>query len=175
MIENTIIPELGYIPVQKLNSFQIQTFLNKLTTKMKCISVKKIYLVIHASLKQAVINNLIIKSPCIGVNIPKDKDKPSKYVTAFTIKQQKLIMDNASLTKAKNEILFALYTGMRIGEIVSLYVSDIDLKNKTITVNKNCVNFMWIMKKQKLQNLREKYLQQKLILLQELSPLYLIG
>jgi len=30
---------------------------------------------------------------------------------------------------------------MRVGEIISLYVSDIDFKNKTINVNKNCLGY----------------------------------
>jgi integrase len=140
-IENTITPELGYIPLQKLNSFQVQTFLNKLIENMKSVSVKKVYLVLHASLKQAVINDLIVKSPCLGVTIPKDKNNPSKPATAFTIEQQKLIIENAHISSCKNEILLAIYTGMRVGEIISLYVSDIDFENKTININKNCIKY----------------------------------
>ncbi|MDD2627267.1 MAG: tyrosine-type recombinase/integrase [Clostridia bacterium] len=55
--------------------------------------------------------------------------------------QQKLIIQYVNLSRATNETLLALYTGMRVGEIISLYVSDIDFKNKTINVNKNCSNY----------------------------------
>lgn len=61
--------------------------------------------------------------------------------TAFTIDEQKMIITYAHMSKAKNEILLALYTGMRVGEIVSLYVSDIDFKNRTISVNKSQVDY----------------------------------
>jgi integrase len=140
-IEHELNPNLGDIPIQKLNSFQIQQYLNGLILRLKSTSIKKIYLVLHASLRQAVIIDLIVKSPCLGVTIPKDKTNPSIPSSAFTLEQQKLIIQYANLSRAKNEILLALYTGMRVGEIISLYVSDIDFKNKTINVNKNCSNY----------------------------------
>lgn len=64
--------------------------------------------------------DLIVKSPSLGVTIPKDKTNLSIHSSAFTLEQQKLIIQYLNLSRAKNEILLALYAGMNINVVSKL-------------------------------------------------------
>lgn len=135
-IENSI----GGIPLQQLSSLHIQNLLNTLIKKYVRSTVKKVYLVLSASLNKAVALDMLLKTPMRAVVLPKEQIAP-KQATAFTIDQQKLF-----ISMAKNNMLyynlmrFAFCTGCRVGEILALTESDIDFKKKTISINKNtCV------------------------------------
>ena len=62
-----------------------------------------------------------------------------KNVTCFTLKEQKQIESAVSAKKGKAfGITLCLYTGLRIGELLSLTWQDIDFKSGVLTVNKTC-------------------------------------
>ena len=65
-------------------------------------------------------------------------NKVNKKVEALTLEEQNLLLNELSHTddRYKNVFYIALYTGMRIGEILALKKEDIDLKNKVIKVRK---------------------------------------
>jgi len=58
----------------------------------------------------------------------------------FENEQIDLITNRINYTPFKNFILFGLYTGCRLSEILNLEWTDIDLNNRTITI-RNKVNF----------------------------------
>ena len=53
----------------------------------------------------------------------------------FTIREQKLILDNLNQTPIKNEILFYLMTGCRRREALNVKFEDINFDNNTIFIN----------------------------------------
>ncbi len=68
---------------------------------------------------------------------PKLKEKP---VECFTLAEQKQI-EQAVLNGKKDKlcgILLCLYSGLRIGELIALQWSDIDLAKGILTVSKSC-------------------------------------
>ncbi|MEG1705294.1 MAG: site-specific integrase [Clostridia bacterium] len=54
----------------------------------------------------------------------------------MTIDEQKLFINEVYKYEYKNIFLLAIYTGMRIGEILALQKNDIDLKNNLIHINR---------------------------------------
>ena len=76
------------------------------------------------------------------VNVIKPKsDKETKKVRALTVKEQQqftdwLIKQNVKNFPYKNIYLIQMYVGLRIGEVLALQTSDINLRLKKINVNK---------------------------------------
>ena len=135
--KNYIEDSIGGVPLQQLNSLHIQTLLNKLIKKYVRSTVKRVYLILFASLNKAVALDIILKTPMRAVVLPKEHIA-SKQATAFTLDQQKFFLEQAKNDKLYyNLIRFAFSTGCRVGEILALSVSDINFDKKTININKN--------------------------------------
>lgn len=79
--------------------------------------------------------NLIRINPCTGVEVPK---KRARQAVAFTVDEQKQFLENCSGKNTfENLFIFAFHTGMRLGEMLALTWSDIDIDNRIATVSKN--------------------------------------
>ena len=134
----TKMPNLAFSPIQKItiNDFN-NNFKNIVNYSQSVINKCKIQ--ISSAYNYAIING-IVKSNPFSINgaiiIPKKDNK--KKVIALTIEeQQAFIGELKNYYEPYKTILFvALYSGMRIGEILALNVNDIDFKNKIIHVNK---------------------------------------
>ena len=62
-------------------------------------------------------------------------DIPTKReIQVFSAEERKNIINNIQYKGFRNVVIFAFYSGCRIGEIVNLEWSDIDLKKKIITI-----------------------------------------
>ena len=73
-----------------------------------------------------------------GVIIRPKSKQETKKVEALTLEEQRLFIKTLqeSDDPYKDVLMFATFTGMRIGEILALKGEDIDRKNRFITVNK---------------------------------------
>lgn len=91
--------------------------------------------IIIQALNQAVDDRIIADNPALKVKLPK---KERIEVHALTVDEQKKV-ESAAL-KNSNPLAFAivldLYTGLRVGELMGLKISDIDLKKKELTVRR---------------------------------------
>ena len=126
--------DIANLPIIKVNSTDISRDLLKLTdysnstiSKVKRLISKAFNLAILQNLVKInpfKIDNLIIKIKSNKVNIMNIKHISIRYELSHT--------DD----RYKNVFYIALYTGMRIGEILALKKEDIDLKNKIIKVRK---------------------------------------
>ena len=86
-------------------------------------------------LQSAVDNGLLAKNPHNGVQL--HKLRPPKKVFAYSISNHKKIIDYVKNGSQYNWIYYLLIsTGMRFSEAVALTWDDIDLKQKTININK---------------------------------------
>lgn len=80
-------------------------------------------------------NDIIINNPC-KKSVKSDMGKPSDKKEALTIETQKAFLEAATGQSQENQFRFILQTGLRTGELVGLKWSDIDLKNKTVTISR---------------------------------------
>lgn len=101
--------------------------------------IDKLYMLLGKGFKIAFSERIIAYNPMDNESIKKPKSKKeTPKVDALTIDEQKKLIDilKQSSHKYKNIILLALYTGMRIGEVLAITRDNINLKENTLTVEK---------------------------------------
>lgn len=88
---------------------------------------------LNVALKQAVFDGIIPTNPVQGVRFPKDKQKDRRVLSrAEQSSLEKAV--NASHDMCVQGIIVALYTGLRIGELLALKWSDINLDASPATL-----------------------------------------
>ena len=136
--------------VKNINVEDIQNYLNSLINYSDS-EIKKIYEQFNQAYKYLYDIEVVSKNIMLQIYKPKSIKK-TKEVKALTLEEEKLLIDK--LIKSDNEMysliyLIQLFTGMRIGEVLALKISDINFKNNQINVNKTLtrdVNYKVIIK-----------------------------
>lgn len=133
IIKLHINPKLGAIKLKDLTQLDIVDLLNDM--KEKGITKTRNYTLqtINQILNKAIENNLINRNVALGIKLPAHKAKEKKILPNNIIKK---ICDLSEENEDAFMFMFLIYTGLRRGELVPLTIKDIDLKNKTITINK---------------------------------------
>ena len=126
--------DIADIPIQKIEGFQLQDFINRQKDYANSY-IDKIYEMLGSIFKEAINREIIIKNPLINVLKPRS-NKQDKKIESFSIEEQKSFINSLKNENYKNIFLIALHSGMRIGEILALTPSDIDLDNKLIHITK---------------------------------------
>ncbi len=145
-IKNHIIPYIGKISLKKLTTHNVQQMVNSLVSKnISATLIKDCFKVLNGCLEQAIKNEMIYKNVAKNVSLPKLINKKAEILTP---KQQKLFISECKNTYLGNIFIFALGTGLRIGEILALTWSDIDLESGYIKVSKT-LNIVYDEKKSK--------------------------
>ena len=130
---------IAEMELQKIQENDVKDFLSYITKYSNSV-ISKIYGLVNNTFKKAVKKNII------RYNFLDDKEeffrpksiKQNKKVRALTLDEQKQLLDvlcNNDI-KYRYQMLLSMFTGMRMGEINALTLDDIDLKNKTISINK---------------------------------------
>ena len=131
--------DIANLPIIKVNSTDISRDLLKLTDYSNS-TISKVKRLISKAFNLAILQNLVKINPFKIDNliIKIKSNKVNKKVEALTLEEQNLLLNELSHTddRYKNIFYIALYTGMRIGEILALKKEDIDLKNRIIKVSK---------------------------------------
>lgn len=145
IVHQHVIPALGSTEMNELTPFVMQQFVTKLLTNgnlntgmgLSANSVNAIITVMQSSLKTAYMLGYTGDYKADKIKRPRSDEK---RVECFSLAEQKKIeeyilsMDQPSLFG----IFLCLYTGLRIGELLALEWSDIDLKKGELQVNKAC-------------------------------------
>ena len=145
IVEQHIKDKIGDMELNKLSPLVLQSFItgllqngNKKTGNgLSANSVNAVISVIQSSLKTAHMLGLTAEYTADKLKRPKLTEKP---VECFTITEQKQI-EKAVMNGKKDKlygILLCLYSGLRIGELIALQWSDIDLTRGILTVSKSC-------------------------------------
>ena len=145
-----IIPEIGQIKLTKLTSRDVQRMYNnvkdhgrvskgpwdkrsKTLTASYIISLHRMF---KMCLERAVTEQLILRNPCNNVVLPKNDKKEIKILKPEHIREY--------LAEAEKHGVLPLFflelcSGLRKGELVALLWSDLDVKQRTISVSKQAV------------------------------------
>jgi integrase len=137
-------------PIQNVTRTDIERFLQAEKHKSNS-SISKEYAIIKNAFALAYKKHLIDRDIALDFNIdPVEKpksEKQDKDVVAFTIREEYILIQyiNSHYNEYNNMLLLALYTGMRIGEVLALTTEDFDFDegdgticvNKTLTKNKS--------------------------------------
>lgn len=133
-VENSDIANLS---VQKIKPKDIKDFLNSMTSYSNSV-LQKIFQLLNQTFRRAVDRNYIIKNPMLAEEVKRPKsDKLDKEVISLSIEEEKKLIEALSLENKeyKNIVLLMLFTGMRIGEVLAIKISDINFEEKNLYVN----------------------------------------
>lgn len=139
-IRGHITPYFRNLKLKDLNPKILQDFLNtkltggRLDNKEGGLSdktLKNLYNMIHASLKQAYLNEMIKKNICEFVKVPKVFRKEMRVLSR---EEQKNLITASRNHRLGIVVILDLFTGMRLGEILALRWNDIDFDKKIIYV-----------------------------------------
>lgn len=143
LIYSHITPELGTYHLSELNLFLLQSFFNqkyengRLDKKggLAYQTINSIYTILNTALRYAERNGILDKNHCVDVRLPK---REWKQVRAFTRDEQKKVENAALEFKNPNGIgiILCLYTGIRIGELCALRISDVDISNRMLHIQR---------------------------------------
>lgn len=118
-------------PIQNVTRNEIERFLQAERHKANS-TISKEYSIVTKAFELAYKKNLINAETAMNFNLdPIEKPKSykeDKDVVAFTMKEEYILVQymNSHYSQYNNMILLALYTGMRIGEVLALTTDDIN-------------------------------------------------
>ncbi|MED4785247.1 site-specific integrase [Brevibacillus choshinensis] len=131
--EAYLLPEFGSIPIQKLNAFMLQRFVNSLCDKgLTHAYIKKITDILNSSLKRAQRLDIIQKNPMELVEKPRIAKKEMKV---WDIAETEKFLRSAKPERVYIAFLLAITTGMRQGEILGLRWKDINFDKSSLCIS----------------------------------------
>lgn len=156
MLETRLLPYFGHFYVNKIKPTDIMQFYDLLSKDtqlvrkkdnngkktIKPLSGKTIlehHRLLRAMLHKAVYWQVIVSNPAERVQPPKAKKPKRKY---YDDDQCKILLENLEQLsyekiKYKTAIIIAVFTGLRLGELMGLEWSDIDFRNGIISINRS--------------------------------------
>lgn len=143
LLDKHILPKLGEKELSEITAGELQLFVNKKLSGGNLItgrglssnSVNVIITVLKELFSKAYDLELLEKDPAYRIKRVRITERKAE---AFCLSEQRRIEDyiNSAHDHRYVGILLALYTGMRIGEILALTWDDIDFCKKTVKVRK---------------------------------------
>ncbi|MBE3574715.1 MAG: site-specific integrase [Firmicutes bacterium] len=134
LVESHITPEIGRVPLQKLQPLHIQHLLAaKQKAGLSLRTCEYIYAVLHRALEQAVRWKLVPSNPADAVDKPRP---PHKEKLCLSREQVQKFLDAAKEDRFYALYVLALATGMRQGELLGLQWQDIDMKEAILRVRR---------------------------------------
>ena len=145
IVQQHINQSVGNVALGGLSPLVLQSFVTRLLQRgnrktgkgLSANSVNAVIAVIQGSLRAAHNLGLTQEYTADKIKRPKPKEKP---VECLTLAEQKKI-EQAVLQGKKDKlhgIILCVYSGLRIGELLALQWSDIDLTKGILTVSKSC-------------------------------------
>ena len=129
-----IAPAVGNTPMNKVKPVVLQNLLNKLNDAGKTRTAEIVKLTLEQIFKQAVIEGFITYNPAQSLKSIKHTSSEKRILTEYEIKA----INNADLTdKQRLFINIMRCCGLRKGEALALTVQDINLNERTLSVNKS--------------------------------------
>jgi integrase len=129
-----ILPALGHFELQKVTPQRIQTFYStKLKEGQSTSSVHIMHSLLSKAFDTAVKWRLISSNPCKGTTIPHEVKREAQSLTE---EQARHLLEAARDHDLEVFVVTALSTGMRIGELLALRWSDIDMEQGMVNVHR---------------------------------------
>lgn len=152
-----IMPTIGNMMVYDITTKDIQKLIDDLANPKKpqnalaLSGLKKVVNFLHPCLERAVDEKIIAKNPCVNIIYPQQDCMKKQTKIQSTMSDKELEQfKNVALSKYKNGrqksrdwiiLLLILNTGVRVGEMLALKWTDVDLTNNTIHIHKTFQNY----------------------------------
>lgn len=126
----------------KLDQLDVRTIEDAYTQKLRSglspASIRLIHAVLSAALKRKVCLGYIESNVCRNVELPKDKDRDE--VEIFTLEEVSAILSAASEDRLEALWVCALSIGARLGELLALKGTDVDISTGKLRISKTVHN-----------------------------------
>lgn len=129
---------IGDMPIQKITAKDVKDFLNSKTSYSNSV-LQKIFQLLGQTFRRAVDRNYISRNPMLAEEVKRPKsNKKDREVIPLSVEEEKKLINALSCENKeyKNVILLMLFSGLRIGEVLSIKCSNIDLKEHNLYINK---------------------------------------
>lgn len=134
-LNNQILPIFGGMPLGAIRPADIRSWVAQLAGDgLASSTTVGVYRTFSKVLKTAVIDGLISRSPCVGIDLPK---QTSHDEMRFLEPAQIEAFADAIEPRYRTLIFSAAYTGMRWGELAALRVSRLNLLKGTVEVKES--------------------------------------
>ncbi|MDE7002929.1 MAG: site-specific integrase [Oscillospiraceae bacterium] len=130
-IKNHIKPALGAVRLDQLHPHMVQGFVNGL--ELSPASVRLAYKVLHMALEKAVDLGYIPQNPAAGCELPRLEQKE---IHPLDDQQVAALLAAAKGEELEYLVTMALFTGLRLSELLGLTWDAVDFQRGTIHVNK---------------------------------------
>lgn len=133
---------LGNMKVSQIKQFHIRRFYSELVNKgLAANTIKYYHSLIRPTLEMAVDSDIIRKNPAKGCK--KWIGGTKKEREAMTISEQERMLDFVKNSNGYSVyypmIVFALSTGLRVGELTGLRWTDVDIKEKVVHIRQQLI------------------------------------
>lgn len=131
-IKNHIKPGLGAVRLDQLHPHTIQMFINRLDG-LSARSVRLVHEVLHKALKKAMELEYIPKNPATNCTLPRVE---REEIHPLDDDQTAALLAAAKGSDLEHLVTVALFTGMRLSELLGLTWDSVDMELGTITIDK---------------------------------------
>ena len=133
--EHNIQPIIGSMKLSDVKPLHCKMVLNAMDKDYAGSTIRQTYITMGTMLKSALMNDLIAKHPMYGVRYTKPV-RAAIDIKFLTVDEQKKFLEAAKRSHNYYQYALILETGLRTGEMIGLTWDAIDLKERTLTVNK---------------------------------------
>jgi integrase len=131
LLRNHVLPYFGDRRLGSVTPTDVQGFVAHLEEKgLAASTVRQCYLLVAGLFSSALDSDIIVRSPCRGVNLPSDSNTEMRFLTADEVSDLAGVIDQ----RYRALVLTAAYAGCRFGELAGLKVHRLDLLRRTLTI-----------------------------------------
>jgi integrase len=142
IITTHLIPNLGHVPLTKISTHDIEGFYRKAQTEgrrdgkggLSAQTVLHFHRLLHKALADAVKRRKLTQNPCDYVQAPSPEDTDLRVLDEEGTLR---LLEEAKGTRLYFPCLIAALTGMRLGEILALKWTDVDLEAGILVVRQS--------------------------------------
>ena len=131
-VKHHILPTFGNMPLAKITRSEVQDWVNLKSKDLKPRTVVSIYGVLRQILRRAVIDEMLGKSPCTSIELPKAERETKEPISPADLNR----IAQAIELRYHAFVIVAAGTGMRFSELAGLTVDRVDFLRKTIRVDR---------------------------------------
>ncbi len=149
-----VIPTLGRVPLHKLTPEDLDTFYARLLTNgrrdgkdggLSVKSVRKIHLVLHKALSDALRKGSVVRNVASIADPPKLSSAKRAEIKYWTAEQLRAFLDQVKSNRAFAPLFVSAHTGMRRGELLGIRWADVDLDEARLSVQQALISVAYEM------------------------------
>jgi integrase len=131
LLRNHVLPYFGDRRLGSVTPTEIQGFVAHLEEKgLAASTTRQCYLLVAGLFSTALDSDIIVRTPCRGINLPHDSKTEMRFLTAEEVSDLAGVIDE----RYRALVLTAAYAGCRFGELAGLKTHRIDLLRRTLTI-----------------------------------------